>query len=147
MNPRELSFRIWDGKNLHYLDNDYCYYLNFNREDGWILWFQNNGKETKIASFYDGKSKLQEFTGLFDKAARPIYEGDVVKVLGGDWKDAEEYYYDAIVVFDAGGFKTKTIRALKDQNNDYIGGDLFFHIKEGCEIIGNIYENPELLED
>ena len=74
-----------------------------------------------------------QFTGLTDKNGKKIFEGDVVK--------AERIYngqaWLGIVVWLTGCF---AIQGIKDRNVPAI--DLFV----GYEVIGNIHDNPELLE-
>ena len=71
--------------------------------------------------------ELMEYTGLKDKNNKEIYEGDILFESFG-----EEYFK---VVFEDGSFRVETEEyslALKE----------YAHI---CEVVGNIYENPELL--
>ncbi len=76
-------------------------------------------------------NKPDEFTGLHDRNGKEIYEGDVVK------DHHSEYGGNGIIIWDGLGFKyTKTF------------GHIFCHqTTEYFEVIGNIYENPELLEE
>lgn len=75
---------------------------------------------------------LMQYTGLKDKNGKMIFEGDICK--NGDWEnDAHAYNYRTEVVeWDA-------------DNGCWIGWN---HNDDGmtCEVIGNIYENPDLLE-
>lgn len=99
-------------------------------------------------------SKSNEFifeqcTGLKDKNGRLIYEGDIVKA------EVEEPELKAVGIITFGryvhdlGFYLKWIGAPAEPRKYYPGwrADLFYWLEdEGLEIIGNIHENPELLE-
>lgn len=81
---------------------------------------------------------IMQSTGLKDKNSKEIFEGDVVKYKGG-WKTfTEEVAYNE----NFGGF------GVVDADADIIFafGELFEHINlNSLEVIGNVYENPELL--
>ena len=72
---------------------------------------------------------LMQYTGLLDKNGVEIYESDILKV--------ETQNYIGTVKFEHGSFKTDSLG---------FGFDVFGHEKD-YEVIGNIYENKELLED
>ncbi|MEC1543088.1 YopX family protein [Bacillus halotolerans] len=74
-----------------------------------------------------------QYTGLKDKNGREIYEGDIV---------IDKRLNSAEVVFDDGCFCV--IGYLGDLRTHPIRDSLF--CGERFEVIGNIYENPELLE-
>jgi len=70
--------------------------------------------------------EFMQFTGLKDKNGKEIYERDIVKGRYVDYLDGEYFENDEIIELDAEG---------------PCRGDW-----EDCEIIGNIYENPDLLK-
>ena len=80
--------------------------------------------------------QIMQFTGLLDKNGKEIYEGDVVKLP--HYVEPGEYVGDSISVVE---FIDSAWRLTR------IGGvDGFWISFSGCEIIGNVYENPGLLK-
>lgn len=71
--------------------------------------------------------ELTEFTGRSDKNGKEIYEGDLISL----WHD------------NGDGTITKTIQAVKWNNE--IAAFAFDGCRDDVEVIGNIYQNPELL--
>ena len=130
---RTLKFRMWmeDAKKFQYLDSI------FNMPD----------------PSYDGD--VQQFTGLLDKSSKKIYEGDIVRILYTDWaskssddsRTLEQYLIDiasiGTVVYNAPTFEID-FGIGKYGDNDY--GRMNPGTHGYIEIIGNIYENPELLK-
>ena len=88
--------------------------------------------------FYtDDEFKLMQCTGLKDKNGKEIFEGDIVKIP----EDYDEFGRNAgeilKVAFDKGCFR------LKRPNSK--GRGFYFEDDNVVEVIGNIYENQELL--
>ena len=86
---------------------------------------------TECKGYREPNQVLMQFTGLKDKNGREIYEGDVVKFSQGQcWVMCEVTWNE----FYTGYFP-------------FIGGSIVQFSSSDCgEVIGNIYENPELLK-
>jgi len=121
---REIKFRAWDN------DNQLFSFLSFSDlrrlaetidsyEDYFShAYFTKNDEKT-------GNPLLMQFTGLQDKNGVNIYEGDIM-----DWGKIGK------VTWNDGGFWQLSYFDDKPQ---------LFPVSENATVIGNIYQNPELL--
>ena len=87
-----------------------------------------NDSPSWILALMDDVPKMQ-YTGLKDKNGKEIYEGDIVNHL--------YHHQKAVIEWINCGLMMKYSDGLKDS--------MFAIDMEHIEIIGNIYENPELL--
>ena len=115
-------------------------------------WFEENGvseiDSNNTASGVFDEYWIDQCTGKKDKHNKLIYEGDIVRLTGKN-KVTFEYLvkyrlseYRYVLEYANGKFKGRKARDFSKEyaqvKNLYDGG---------YEVIGNIYENPELLED
>ena len=115
---REIKFRCWSGVKFHY-------------------WGVVDGKF--ISPIYsDDKLVLEitQYTGLHDKNGKEIYEGDIVKIEIHE-KDEERKIKTLPIVYQE---HCSQFRAYNKGWTSYI----FY--SDWTEVIGNIYENKNLLE-
>ena len=86
----------------------------------------------------DDRFVIMQFTGFCDKNGKEIYEGDIVDMYASIDKDKKKCIGQ--IVFEKGQFCIKWF----NKNSDGWGKGI---IESWIEIIGNIYENPELLKN
>lgn len=95
-----------------------------------------------------------QFTGLKDKNGKEIYEGDVVQQRVEDWKLGDEYadvsgYFRGVVtIYPSKGVCIKNTWLHPDGDEEPIELKTPKRLyRRLCEVIGNIHDNPELLEE
>lgn len=75
-----------------------------------------------------------QYSGLTDMMEKEIYEGDIL------FESFGERYYKVV-------FKNGSFRAEFEGDFEEHSFDLIDVVAQGCKIVGNIYENPELLSE
>ena len=128
---REFKFRAWHRERKCWVNTLHIY------EDG--SWCAGIQEERGLVEGYDEREcDLMQYTGLHDRLGKKVFEGDIIKYFQADaCQIPAEVYWDK----SQSGFRLAT------------GGDrqfgktrLLLFAKIG-EVIGNVHENPELLED
>lgn len=127
-----FKFRVWSDKENKYLTNDDIWEMTDALvEDVWGLLGEIEGPTTEYSKQHlkDYRLTFEQCTGLKDKNGKLIYEGDIVEVpvlyngIPTGKKQRCKVYYKH------GAFNIYAVKS------------------EYLKVIGNIYENPELLEE
>lgn len=100
--------------------------------------------------FLVDEDTICQYTGLTDKNGKKIFEGDILRGFQYPFCHDEEYNYYAEIIFVNCSFMTYThknpsscVRGISDGNTELME----CWVSEDWEVIGNIYDDPELLED
>lgn len=120
---REIKFRAWDKrkKEMFY---DWC----IDPDGGWFGDFGDGSEDIALKYYKNGKIEVMQYTGLKDANGKEIYEGDIIRVNG---RNMEVFFKDGY--FGWG-----------QEHDGKYSFDPFGD--EKIEVIGNIYENPELIK-
>ena len=120
---REIKFRCWDKEKKVFVKGMLC----FGYDD--FKWVLLNDNYEQILWSYNGE--LSQYTGLLDKQGVKIYEGDIAKV--------HSYSVTGLgkVGFNKGSFVFNKFEYPTSQ---------VLHSFSEIEIVGNVFENSELLE-
>lgn len=124
---REILFR---GKHIHAMDS------NEHLNGTWVYGYLSDenyiyGKSLE-GEFLIDENTICQYTGLTDKNGKKIFENDIVQV---GW-------YNGTVEYEDGCF------VIKWNNIKFLRKDLGYWANlDGFQTIGNIYDNPELLEE
>jgi uncharacterized phage protein (TIGR01671 family) len=147
---REIKFRAWNSEEKR------MFYSKDDKERNWfsigMTWEMHNDIKKNIC--VSSKDILMQFTGLKDKNGKEIYEGDILRcedIADGSFSTGYDYFGE--VVYQGKHEQPYfshcfTLRALDRGTGKFhcVYLEKAVRLSEG-EVIGNIYENPELLEE
>ena len=152
---REIKFRCWDKtarkmrQVIEIVFNAGMYY-DTNDNTVKLIWVKGHdiidNKDIALEREHKNEYILMQYTGLKDKNGKEIYEGDIIDfsydMFVGNFNT---FVAKGIVVFEEGAFY---VQCLENEGLTKDESYLLYTINiDTIKIIGNIYENPELLED
>ena len=128
------KFRAWDKRFSEFVEDFFV------SEDGKIYKkTKDTGYGFAISRETSNKIILMQSTGLFDRNGKEIFEGDILACKTDDEVINLNVFWDeehALFMFESKKYNEQEPLAELVENNTY-----------PFEIIGNVYENPELLEE
>lgn len=138
---REIRFRAWDKINklmspvgrVDFGKSALIYQPLGMTEDGDVEW---DGADIALDNL-----ELMQFTGLLDKNGKEIYEGDIVRSEYGVGYDTKMYPSFTNGTHRVNIFEVKFEDCSYNLSKPHDG-----NFDKEFEIIGNIYENPELIK-
>lgn len=132
---REIKFRVWNGSQM--IDD-----VTVGKHGAfWTSGISDiDAASLGNTTIYHETTPLMQFTGLRDKKGKEIYEGDIVDVwsAGSNLKNGIIKFGQGRAGFFIGNASNSTCWSLSGGGDNYNQEDL--------KVIGNIYENPELLK-
>lgn len=143
---REIKFRAWDKLNKEMINIES---INFQERRV----YRN---DVSYRNFND--TELMQYTGLRDMKGKEIYVGDVVKLIYTGIEISTDRLevlkrFVGIIKYENGIFKiVRTEKSVIESKYFEIEqkkvSEIFIYSKiYDLEVVGNIYENPELLEE
>lgn len=129
---REMKFRCWDKINKHWI-NAYSLVLSL---DGSVQAVRDikSDEEGVLELYGHHQVEVMQYTGLKDKNGKEIYEGDIIN-------DGDPYHNNSLIVEYNVELSGYCPFVCDGSPGDEPASSEF------SKVIGNIYENPELIKE
>lgn len=137
---REILFRGKRVENGEWAYGGYYGICKITNKDGGVKYEHLMRQSNDEPLYRVDPETVGQFTGLYDNKGTRIFEGDIVKYQP---EDATVPMYSRVEYFA----DKYNYPAFDLAEHDYEANGLqCAHEEGGCEVIGNIHDNPELLE-
>jgi hypothetical protein len=160
---RQFKFRAWNkAKSQMVTVRDNRYIQLYEDGSGSVMFAA--AEDIVLCKIGSNEGVLMQFTGLKDKNGKDIYEGDLITHVRSDrpWSKKRKFKNVICLVKWNDGVGGKVESGAKNpsffnQRPEFVGEPLNYDLPESgwvfdwsefhdCEIIGNKFENPELLQ-
>jgi uncharacterized phage protein (TIGR01671 family) len=141
---REIKFRLWHIEDKQMYSYDFMWGRSGQSGSGWVDCVPF-GEEREVGFFKHGNQigidphdcEIMQYTGLKDKNGTEIYEGDIVKA----------HYSLPDIGYGSIDYSIQGDVLFSSEYGDWeVYGDRLY-VADVVEVIGNIYQHPELLKE
>ena len=123
------KFRAWDSAKKEMFKDTFAI-----TESGQVVVVQQESVASSPDYIFVEHLVIMQSTDMVDRDGKIIFEGDIVKMSKDVY--SEPIYYEVVRHYDG---------AYRLESKQH-GCELWLRHTD-CEVVGNVYENPELLED
>ncbi|TAN63740.1 hypothetical protein WS9_015460 [Paraclostridium sordellii 8483] len=152
---RDIKFRIWDETRDKMHENNNISYIDFKENLVCVYDYIDYYEDTRF--LFKNNSVIMQYTGLKDKNGKEIYEGDILSYKHIVYTDCskteiekieDEAFIEIINYAPIASVVKAHSENVKCFGHDTINNQfLIIDLKsDEVEVIGNTYENPELLK-
>lgn len=142
-----FKFRVWDKIHNRYIYCDFAGYcsVDYSGKGEKRIIFKPAGVEqvlngNSILYANEDEAEIEQCTGLKDKNGKLIYENDLIKCPSGVYRIAVDDFGLWTVIYENNPFKDVV------EWSDIVKNHAFNQNNVEIEVVGNIHENPELME-
>lgn len=138
---RDIRFRAWNKK------------YDFMMQSVMVAAY-GSGRRCKYDSEWweDADIEIMQYIEMKDKDGVDIYEGDIIEFddvgeEGYEYKEGFDFRNLAVIVWNNGRFELDKLMSDNSEVLDFMNNchEDFWNALKNCKVIGNIYENQELL--